>query len=272
MSVATTTAIGIAAGIGAAGSIAGSTIAGSEQAGATKQAANTEAQAQANSLAFQQQEYNNTLANEQPYLAAGNTAVSALQSGIADGSLTQPWTTPFSFTSVNLQNDPAYQFDLNQGEQAVQRSAAAQGGLVSGGAMRDLNDYAQGYASNQFQLSYSNALAAYQQAYQIFSNNQSNTFNRLSSVAGLGQNAATQTATSGSAAAGTVANVNTNTANTLASLDTAQGNAAAASTIAATNGVNNAVNTFANNLALQSGSSYNGGSNWNNYANGSLEE
>jgi hypothetical protein len=256
MAIATSTAIGIGAAISAGGAIAGSAISSHEQADATKTAAQIQEESNANTLAFQKQVYGTTLADEQPYMTAGNTAANALNAGISDGSLTEGWTTPFSFTGVDLQNDPAYQFDLSQGQQAVQRSAAAQGGLVSGGALKDLDSYSQGYASNQFQQSYENALGAYQQAYNIFSNNQANQFNRLSSVAGLGQNAVTQTATSGNAAAGTIANTNTNTANALSNLTTSQANASGAATIAATNQIGNAANSFANSLALQTGSGY----------------
>lgn len=247
----------LAAGLGGAAIGGVSSLVGSgKQADATKYAANQQSQAAANSLAFNQQVYGTTLANEKPFVAAGDTAVNALQAGIQNGSLTQPWTTPFSFSGVNLQNDPAYNFDLQQGQQAIQRSAAAQGGLVSGGALKDLNDYSQGFASNQFEQSYQNALAQYQQAYNIFQNNQSNQFNRLSGVAGLGQNAVTGTATSGNAAAGTGALVNSSTANALSNLYTGQGNAAAAATMAAGNALSGGLNNVANYLALQSGSSY----------------
>ena len=46
---------------------------------------------------------------------------------------------------------PGYQFRLDQGLKAIERSAAARGGLRSGATMKALNDYAQGTASDEFQ-------------------------------------------------------------------------------------------------------------------------
>ena len=235
---------GIAQGAGAVGAAA-------LQASATNHATDVTAQTAANSLAFNKNVYDTTLTNEQPYQAAGASAVGQLQSGLSDGSLTAGYAPQFSFSGVNEANDPAYQWDLQQGTDAVQRSAAATGGLVSGGALKDLTNYSQGLASNQYQQSYSNALAQYQQAYNQYETTQSNTFNRLSSTAGLGQNAVTGTATSGNAAAGINANVNTNTANSLSNLATNQGNAWGAAAI----GVGNGAASISN--ALSNGSSYN---------------
>jgi hypothetical protein len=246
--------IGSAAGsaIGAGASI----YAANQQAAATKYAVDQTATTAANSLAFNKQVYGTTLQNEQPYMAAGSSAANQLSAGLSNGSLTAGYSPQFSFSGVNQANDPAYQFDLQQGQQAVQRSAAAGGGLVSGGALKDLNNYSQGFASNQYQQSYSNALAAYQQAYNQYETTQGNTYNRLSGAAGLGQNAVTQTATSGNAAAGTNAAVAGNAANSIANLTTAQGNANAASTLGVGNALSGGVNSIANYLAQNSGSSY----------------
>ena len=45
---------------------------------------------------------------------------------------------------------PGYQFRMDQGLKAIERSAAARGGLRSGATMKSLNDYAQGTASDEF--------------------------------------------------------------------------------------------------------------------------
>ena len=72
----------------------------------------------------------------------GDQAETELGAGLADGSLTAGYPGGnFSFSGVNESNDPAYQFDLSQRQQAIQRSAAASGGLVSGGALKDLDTY-----------------------------------------------------------------------------------------------------------------------------------
>lgn len=46
--------------------------------------------------------------------------------------------------------DPSYAWRLNQGLEGVQRGAAARGTLLTGGTLKDLTDYAQGAASQEF--------------------------------------------------------------------------------------------------------------------------
>ena len=46
--------------------------------------------------------------------------------------------------------DPGYQFAFDEGQRAVQGSAAAKGGLLSGGAMRALNRFGTGIADQQY--------------------------------------------------------------------------------------------------------------------------
>ena len=51
------------------------------------------------------------------------------------------------FDPSKLQNDPGYQFQLNQGMNAVQNSAAAKGMLHSGNTLSGINSMAQGLAN-----------------------------------------------------------------------------------------------------------------------------
>lgn len=75
------------------------------------------------------------------------------------GDYTAPvFTAP---TGVDEQNDPGYQFRLNQGNQALNRSAASKGTLLSGGTQKALARYNQDYASNEFQGVYNRALSTY---------------------------------------------------------------------------------------------------------------
>ena len=69
-----------------------------------------------------------------------------------------------------FQTDPGYQFRFSEGVRALDRSAAARGGLLSGGYGRALTRYGQGFASEEF----------------------GNVYNRISNIAGLGQVAAGQ--------------------------------------------------------------------------------
>ena len=287
--------------VGAAGIQAGATIsAANTEADAAKYGANLQSQAAANSLAFNQNIYSDTKANEAPFVAAGQGAINSLASSTAPGgSLNTPYTqqftaptptalpsgfqapAPFSFSGVNETNDPAYQFDLQQGQQAVQRSAAAQGGLVSGGALKDLDNYSQGVASNQYQQSYQNAANLYQQnyanslgtyqtnyantaqqnqqnytnalqnyntAYNVFQNNQTSSFNRQAAVAGIGQTSTAQLGQAGAAAAGNYSQTAATGASGAANYLTQGATAAGAGTVGVANalsgGINNALNAY----------------------------
>lgn len=86
-----------------------------------------------------------------------------------------------SFTADDFQKDPGYDFRMQEGQKALERSAAAKGGLMGGGFGKALSRYGQDYASNE-----------YQNAYNRFTNDQTNRFNRLSSLSGLGQTANAQ--------------------------------------------------------------------------------
>jgi len=109
------------------------------------------------------------------------------------GSLAQGWGQTFqSPTAVTEQNDPGYQFRLAQGQKALEASAAARGGLLTGGTSKAINDYAQNSASNEYGNVYNRALQNYQTNYNTFSNDQANLFNRLSALSGTGQISANQ--------------------------------------------------------------------------------
>ena len=63
--------------------------------------------------------------------------------------------------ALTLQNDPGYQARLGLGQQALERSAAARGTLLTGGTLKDLNQFAQDYGSNEFQNVYNRAQQTY---------------------------------------------------------------------------------------------------------------
>jgi hypothetical protein len=239
-----------AAGIGAAGSIAS----GAEQAGAAKSAQQLQAQEAEQSLQFQEQEFNTEQANQAPFLKAGTGAISTLSqltSTPGQGLLT-PWTDTFEApTAAQAEATPGYQFTLGQGEQALQNSAAASGGLLTGGTAKALTQYGEGLADTTYQQTYQNALQQYETAYSTFQNNQTNTYNRLAGVAGTGQTAAQQLGTEGQSAAQGVSNINLTTG-AQQGQDILAGAAATASGYAgATNAVSGGLNSIAGALTLQ---------------------
>ncbi len=152
--------VGIGSGIaGIAGSLLGS---GAQQSAAT-QGANT-----------QLQMYNQTRNDLAPYSQGGAGAFSNLSSLLGMGG------TPNTSGMLSaLQNYPGYQFALDQGGQALDRSAASRGQLLSGGQLKDLTAYGQGMGSQLFDKY----------------------FNQNSQLASLGENAAAQTGNAGTSAA-----------------------------------------------------------------------
>lgn len=125
-----------------------------------------------NFLTQTQTDNNNALL---PYQEAGNVGVGGLIQGTQNGSLVAGSMSPQDILSQN----PGYQFALDQGSQAIQRGAIAQGQGISGGELKDLTAFSQG-----------NALQAYQQAFNNFNTSQSLNFDRLSGLAGIGESAA----------------------------------------------------------------------------------
>lgn len=60
---------------------------------------------------------------------------------------------------AKLQQDPGYQFRFNQGTRAVEQAAAARGGLYSGRTMKELAQFGQDLAAQQYQQTLGNYAA-----------------------------------------------------------------------------------------------------------------
>lgn len=192
---------------------AGSAYASNQSSKAAKAQANAAQAASDQQLAM----YNQTREDLSPYTQAGQTSLSQLMDQMGQGGYFDQ-----TYSGQDLYNDPSYQFRLKQGLNSVQSSAAAQGGLLSGATLKALNNYASDYASQE-----------YSNAYNRFNADQTNRFNRLSSLAGMGQNAAAQVGNNGLQTAQAVAN------NTMAGA-----NATAAGTVASANNMANAANNL----------------------------
>jgi hypothetical protein len=129
------------------------------------------------------------------------------------GSLLRGFDQQFTPPTLSETNDPGYMARLNLAQQAIQNSAAARGGLLSGNTLNAENQFTQDYASNEYGNVYNRALGQYQQNYNIFENNQTNTFNRLAALAGLGQTATSQLNSAGANAASGVSSTLLNAGN-----------------------------------------------------------
>lgn len=226
--------LAVAAGVGAVGAVA----AGSEQAGADKNAANTQAGM-----------FNTIVGQEQPFLSAGTSATNSLSqllgtapatgaggtaagTSLPGGYLTQT----FDPTQSQLENYPGYQFQLSQGDLAVNSAQSAGGSALSGAALKSLSSFNQGLASSN----YSNYFDQSQ-------TQQNNIFNRLSGVASLGQNAA-----------GNLGNSGAQLGTGVAQAQAAAGAATAGGIAGATNSIGNSASTYGLISALSAGNSSGG--------------
>jgi len=112
-----------------------------------------------------------------PYAQSGQQANSSLSAFMAPGG-----QGTHQFTAADMEaNDPGYQFRLQQGQLALDRSASARGAVMGGGQMKAMADYSQGLASSE-----------YQNAFNRFTTNTQNTYSNLSGMANRGMAAANQ--------------------------------------------------------------------------------
>jgi hypothetical protein len=62
----------------------------------------------------------------------------------------------------DAQQEPGYQFRLDAGRQALERSAAARGVLRTGGSLKDLLEYGQNFGAQEYSNVFNRALQGYQ--------------------------------------------------------------------------------------------------------------
>jgi hypothetical protein len=125
--------------------IIGSSLLGSN---ASNNAANTQSAASDRAAELQNQQYQQNVARQKPFYDVG---VNALPELVAASKY-----TPFGMDQFKA--DPGYAFRLSEGQQALDRSAAARGGLISGGALKAATRYGQDMGSQE----YTNAFNRYQ--------------------------------------------------------------------------------------------------------------
>jgi hypothetical protein len=98
---------------------------------------------------------NQAAANAAGQAAPGQDVFSQKLAGMANGQFSP--------------DDPSYQWRLKQGQQAVERSAAAKGQLGSGNVLTALTDYGQGAASQEYSAQFSRMLQGSQNATSQYS-------------------------------------------------------------------------------------------------------
>jgi hypothetical protein len=151
-----------------AAAIAGGAVIGGIASG---QAAREQSKATDRATAAQERMFNRQVELQEPFRQAGVNALPEL--------IEASRYTPFGMEQ--FQQDPGYGFRMREGLKALDRSAAARGGLLSGNQLRGVTQFGQELGSQE----YGNAFNRYQAE-------RAARLNPLQSLAGMGQsNAAT---------------------------------------------------------------------------------
>ena len=211
MAVSTGAAILGAAGIGAVTGLIG----GKQSSDAAQSAAQTQANAANQATAAQQAALERQIQISEPWRTAGTTAVNQLSALTQPGGrLTQDFTyAPFNY---NQNTDPGTQFRLQQGLNAMNATAAARGGLISGNALKAGQDYGQAQGSQEYGAAFNRYLQNYANSQNTFQMNRNNLINPLQFLSSQGQaSAANQAANVGQFGTSQAANI-TGGANALA--------------------------------------------------------
>ena len=174
---------------------------------------------------------------------------------------------PGDFTMEKFQEDPGYAFRMSEGLKALDRTAAARGGLISGSALKAASRYGQDMASQEYQNAFNrynqnrafnsnlfNANRAYQTGQynlnrnfnaDLYQTNRSNALSPLGTLMSSGQNAANQMGAAGQNYAGNASNTFQQAGNAAAAGINTAGQANAAGQMGVANSLGNAINTAA---------------------------
>lgn len=146
------------------------------QANAARDASASTLQSEREARAYQERMDAQARADREPWRLEGANALSQLSQRMAPGG-----DLMRNFSASDFQTDPGYQFRMAEGQKGITNSAAARGNLLSGAALKAASTYSQNMAS-----------AEYGNAYSRYKGNQEGQYNKLASLAGVGQIAANQ--------------------------------------------------------------------------------
>jgi hypothetical protein len=151
---------------------------------ASKSAANTQAGAAAAATDAEERMFERQIELQEPFREAGLKGQNRLMELLgldgdkkaADyGKYASAEFTPAQFTA---NQDPGYAFRMSEGMKALDRTAAARGGLVSGSALKGAQRFGQSLASDE-----------YQNAFNRYQTTRTNTLNPFASLSGVAQSA-----------------------------------------------------------------------------------
>jgi hypothetical protein len=189
---------------------------------ASMSAANKQSKSADKASQIQMDMFNRTQANLTPWMQSGQAALSGLNefTGVMPGggfNPNAPGMKPFGME--DFQQSPSYQFNLQEGQKAIDKAASARGMYYAPQTLQDTAKFSQGLASNEFM-----------NAYNRYNQDQGNQFNRLFAMSGSGQNAAAN-----------IGGFGANAANNVAGNTIGAGNAQAAGIMGVGNAANNAI-------------------------------
>jgi hypothetical protein len=170
---------GWVAGAVAVGTIGGAII--SSQG--AKSAANTQAQAAGQATEAQRQIFERQVELQEPFREAGLKGQNRLLEllGLSEDK-TAPGFGKYAtaeFGADKFKADPGYAFRMSEGMKALERSAAARGGLLSGATLKGTQRFGQDLASQE-----------YQNAFNRYQAERTGTLNPFQALAGVGQSSA----------------------------------------------------------------------------------
>ena len=151
-----------------AGAVVGSSLIG---ASASRSAAGAQAAAADRAAEGQERMFERQVELSEPWRKAGEQALNKLI----------PLTDYTPFSMAQFQADPGYGFRMSEGMKALERGAAARGGLLSGATLKGIQRFGQDLASQE----YTNAFNRYQ-------TERAARLQPLQSLAGVGQTTAQQ--------------------------------------------------------------------------------
>jgi hypothetical protein len=216
--------------------------------------------------ALQREQYLKQLELNEPFRQAGLTGTNMLLAQLQGPNASakfggvpgyDPASAMKNFGAADFQADPGYAFRLSEGMKALDRTAAARGGLLSGSTLKGAQRYGSDLASQEYQNAFNRYQAnrsaqeqAYGNAFNRFQTERTNTLAPLQSLAGVGQSAAQQAQqASQNYAAGTTASLG-NYGNAAASNMIGAGNARASGYVGGANalssGAGQALNFYQN--------------------------
>jgi hypothetical protein len=195
---------GITAGTGLALMAGATVVSGVMGANAASKAASAQAGAANRASDLQYQQYQEDVARQKPFYDVGVNALPEL----VEASKYTP------FDMATFQQDPGYAFRLAEGQKALERTAAARGGLISGGALKAAERFGQDMGSQE-----------YMNAFNRYQTERAARLNPLQSMTGMGQTTANTLGAMGSTMATNVGQNYQSAANARASGYVGQANA-----------------------------------------------